>query len=47
MCLAQKNAKNGVMPDEVLDFLKDWWVNHIRSIDMQYAPFLSKLNLKD
>lgn len=47
MCLAQKNSKNGIMPDEVLDFLKDWWMNHIRSIDMQYAPFLSKLNLKD
>jgi hemerythrin len=33
------------LPDEVLDFLKDWWLNHIRTIDIQYAPFLSKLNL--
>jgi hemerythrin-like metal-binding protein len=47
MCLAQKNSNNGIMPEEVLDFLKDWWVNHIRNIDMQYAPFVSKSNSKE
>jgi len=46
MCLVQQKSVNGMMPDDVLDFLKDWWVSHIRGVDMQYAPFLSKLNRK-
>jgi hemerythrin-like metal-binding protein len=44
LCLVQQKSATGIMADEVLDFLKDWWINHIRGADMQYAPFLSRLN---
>jgi hemerythrin len=26
-----------------LDFLKDWWLNHINSIDRQYVPYVRKM----
>jgi methyl-accepting chemotaxis protein/hemerythrin len=44
LCKVQKSSVNGIMPDEVLGFLKDWWVNHIRNLDVQYVPFLPKQN---
>jgi hemerythrin-like metal-binding protein len=47
LCLVQQKSATGIMPDEVLDFLKDWWVNHIRGVDTLYAPFLSELKTKD
>jgi len=28
------------MPVELLEFLKDWWFNHILKEDMAYKPFL-------
>jgi hemerythrin len=40
MCKVQQSSVNGIMPDEVLEFLRDWWVNHIRNLDVQYVPFL-------
>ena len=47
MCKMQKASSAGIMPAHVLDFLKEWWINHIRAVDKQYAPYLSKLNLKE
>jgi methyl-accepting chemotaxis protein/hemerythrin len=44
LCKVQKSSVNGIMPDEMLEFLKDWWVNHIRNLDVQYVPFLPKQN---
>ncbi len=26
-----------------LEFLKDWWLDHINNVDRQYAPYLRKL----
>lgn len=25
-----------------LDFLKDWWLNHINNVDREYAPYVKK-----
>ena len=30
-----------VMPEDLLHFLKDWWINHIQGEDKLYAPYLS------
>ena len=28
------------LPQEALDFLKQWWITHIRKKDMEYAPWV-------
>jgi hemerythrin len=30
------------VPEETIQFLKDWWTNHILKIDMEYKDFISK-----
>jgi hemerythrin len=45
-----KNVKSAVkilkgfdnIPEETIQFLKDWWTNHILKIDMEYKDFISK-----
>ncbi len=32
------------LTNEVFDFLKKWWVSHIREIDTRYAPYISPQN---
>jgi hemerythrin len=31
---------------EVMDFLKDWLINHIQKVDMAYAPFFHEKGLR-
>lgn len=34
--------KNQVgLTGEVMDFLKDWFMNHIMGVDQKYAPYLN------
>ena len=30
--------------EETLTLLKNWWLNHIRRVDIQYKPYLEKLD---
>lgn len=30
------------VPEETIQFLKDWWSNHILKVDMEYKDFISK-----
>ena len=30
------------IPEETIQFLKDWWTNHILKIDMEYKDFILK-----
>lgn len=38
---AQYRAGQTGLPDDLLLFLRDWWVNHITRLDKQYATYLS------
>ena len=35
---------NGIetVPEEILIFLKDWWIKHILEEDMEYKPYLAE-----
>ncbi len=35
-------AQSSTIPDEILSFLKKWWVNHILISDMKYKSFFSE-----
>ena len=37
---------NASVPDELLRFLGDWWVNHILGADMRYSAFLTERGVK-
>lgn len=34
--------EDGTISNEILQFVVDWWFNHILRSDMAYKPFLSK-----
>jgi len=41
--LAQEDADNlTVLSEDLLQFLKKWWLNHILTIDKKYVPFLKE-----
>jgi hemerythrin-like metal-binding protein len=44
ICTKTPGTPDGCVADEALSLLKDWWLNHIRGVDMQYMPYLEKLN---
>jgi hemerythrin len=31
------------VPEETIQFLKDWWTNHILKVDMEYKDFVSNI----
>ena len=35
---------NPTKPEDVSDFLKEWWVNHIMQMDMDYKKFVENNN---
>lgn len=39
--LKERNAASDLdISNEVLQFLKSWWLNHIQELDRRYTPFL-------
>jgi hemerythrin len=39
--LANEDALNpSALPEDLLHFLKEWWLNHILILDMDYVPLL-------
>ncbi|PLX25629.1 hypothetical protein C0580_01945 [Candidatus Parcubacteria bacterium] len=38
--VAEKSDKETV--DKVFNFLRDWWINHIVKVDMEYSEFFNK-----
>ena len=42
-CLCEKEALyKSTVPDELLDYLIDWWTNHILNTDMKYKSFFAE-----
>ncbi len=39
-------AYKTTIPMEILDYLKDWWINHILETDMKYKSFFNEKGLK-
>ncbi len=37
------DARKDVEPEQVLSFLKQWWLDHINKEDKKYAPIMKKL----
>jgi hemerythrin-like metal-binding protein len=35
---------NPTKPEDVSDFLKEWWINHIMQMDMDYKKFVENNN---
>ena len=44
----KKKFENGktMISVEMLNFLKDWWGNHIMKVDKEYGPFLKSKGVK-
>jgi hemerythrin-like metal-binding protein len=41
--LVNENAlSENALAEDLLHFLKEWWLNHILRMDMNYVPFLRK-----
>ncbi|MEJ1297986.1 MAG: bacteriohemerythrin [Candidatus Sedimenticola sp. (ex Thyasira tokunagai)] len=45
LCKKSLDGKSEV-PHELLDFLTDWWINHILHEDMQYKAFFEEKGVK-
>jgi len=41
MCMKATNGQESV-PTDLVDFLRDWWIQHILESDMQYSSFLAE-----
>ena len=41
-----KENESSVSPLEVMDFLKDWWIDHIMNSDRKYAEHLNKHGIR-
>jgi len=41
-----QHEPNAVMPLEMLNFLKDWWLDHVMNSDRKYAAHLNAHGLK-
>ncbi|MBI4882333.1 MAG: hemerythrin family protein [Planctomycetes bacterium] len=39
-------AHREAVPQELLGFLRNWWVNHIQKDDMKYRPFLAERGVR-
>ena len=45
--IVRKTLAEGT-PYIALEFLKEWWMNHINNVDRQYAPYVKKaLNIRN
>jgi methyl-accepting chemotaxis protein/hemerythrin len=40
------NAGEPLIAQDVINFLKDWLINHIKGVDMRYGPHLNKNGIK-
>lgn len=38
--------RDSAVPDKLLRFLKEWWLNHILEEDMKYKPYFAEKNMK-
>jgi len=44
---AKQNERfSGIVAQEALEMLKDWWLNHIRILDAQYVPYLNASDMQ-
>ncbi|MDD5672643.1 MAG: hemerythrin family protein [Chitinivibrionales bacterium] len=41
-----KLGNQNQVKEKALDFLKEWWVGHIRAKDVEYIPFVEALSAK-
>jgi hemerythrin len=44
-CQATTSHEDSV-PGELLEFMRDWWMNHIMETDMKYRSFLTERGVK-
>jgi len=40
------NAGEPLIAQDVINFLNDWLINHIKGVDMRYGPHLNKSGVK-
>ncbi|MDD2899866.1 MAG: bacteriohemerythrin, partial [Desulfuromonadaceae bacterium] len=44
--IGQFNAGEPLIAQDVINFLNDWLINHIKGVDMRYGPHLNKNGIK-
>jgi hemerythrin len=44
--LSRKLLDDDWNPAKALDFLKQWWLGHIRGKDVEYVPYVEPLNME-